>query len=71
MKEHEKIFLNINFCENWAVSSAVMAPGQFEISIKQPKIDILSDLPDHNSVNFKDRDLKVVLNERVSKILSY
>ena len=71
MKWHEILFLHFNFCENRAVSWAVIGPGQFEISIKQPKIDILSDLPDHNSVNFKDRDLKVVLNERVSKILSY
>ena len=64
MKGRKKSFHIYFFCENWTVSLAVMGPGQFEISIKKPKIAILSDSTGYNSVNCKDIDLKLGLNER-------
>ena len=60
MEGHRKIFSNIVFGKNWSVSLAVMGSGLF-------KITILSDSTGYNSLNFKDRDLKLVLNERAQK----
>ena len=65
--------LNMKFGTNQSIGSAVIGPGLFEIFIAHFftfQEDLTGNSTGYNSVNFEDRDLKLVLNERVRKILS-
>ena len=61
---------NMKFCTNQSIGSAVIGPGLFEIFIAYLftfREDLTGNSTGYNSVNFKDRDLKLVLNERARK----